>query len=653
MRKRNTPDSSQIDVAFLPEGGQLILNAANTVAFKAIDNTGKGIFVSGVVRKSSGEFVTAFRSSYLGMGKFMVLPEENTSYFASIDQYPEMRISLPKPVSGLGITYKEQGKSLLFRMISAMKQTAVPDFYFEVSHKGAILVRKKLAATDFETTISLERDKLPIGISKVTLLDTTLTPFAERLIFIGEDYIENVRFNLNKKAFATRDSVHIDLEAVLQEYDSINSNLSVTVVNTNYLSSFDNRQTIRSYILLDSELKGAIESPDSYFRNDSTISSSEKLDLLMLVNGWRTYLWSDITKEKTPSGEDWNDAGISISGRVKRIVWNAPVQDAEIAMDYVFRNFRIAKTSTDEEGRFRFDHIYLVDTLKVMLNARTKNGTKNAEIILDPLPYREKYIIPELWRNTCSDIDLAADFMQNNSFRRTKELEYSPEKGVILLDDIDVVEKKTRAFARSFGEYPWADKTLTVTPDDYSFNYIFDYLEDKVTGFVRSNDSFTYGNKPVIFTIDGVNAEYQELITVRMKDIDLIDILYPGFRFGYRMETLGEVDMGGLVAIYMKKPFKPNIDYEFARGRMYPEISGYQTTPVFYSPKYTPQNMDSPRPDFRPTLYWNPNVSFKDGKADLSFFSCDEHTNYVIFVEGITKSGRICFGRTTFMVNKN
>ena len=57
-------------------------------------------------------------------------------------------------------------------------------------------------------------------------------------------------------------------------------------------------------------------------------------------------------------------------------------------------------------------------------------------------------------------------------------------------------------------------------------------------------------------------------------------------------------------------------------------------------------------PDLRPTLYWNPDLIFVNGKSDIDFFTSDEIAQYVVTVEGISKNGKICFGTTSFTVNK-
>jgi hypothetical protein len=169
---------------------------------------------------------------------------------------------------------------------------------------------------------------------------------------------------------------------------------------------------------------------------------------------------------------------------------------------------------------------------------------------------------------------------------------------------------------------------------------------------VVSGDDILIGNKPVTFMLDGVAIEEFELRTIRMKEIELIDILHPGFRRGFSAGLLGVVDESGLIAIYQKTPFKPVIDYEFVRGRIRPEIRGFDRPAIFYSPKYTPENISSPKPDFRPTLYWNADVSLENGKANLGFFTSDELSQYVVVVEGISQNGKICFGTASFSVDK-
>jgi len=654
LAKKQVDDSLKIDVSFLPEGGNLVLNAANTVAFKAIDSKGKGIFVSGKIWNENGDTITSFAVSYRGMGKFKLMPDDSTEYYATIDQYPNLKFQLPRAKSdGICLNYEVDDELLMFRVSTNIQLDNYPEFYFVASHKGAVLISKKIEMIDYFQDIQIAKNLFPKGISKITVFNFQMEPLAERLIFIDDNEDDRLKLQLNQTVFGPRQEVKLDVEARLASGDSISSAISVAVVNKNYLSSGEYDQNIKSYLLLDSELKGAIESPASYFVDDELHPSEEKLDLLMLVHGWRSYFWDDVERKPTPPLTDWNDAGINISGSVKKILWNSPVTDAEVSMDYVFKNFRIGKTTTNTNGRFFFDHVYFVDTLKVMLNAKTKAGTSNTEIILDSIPKADSIVSVQKMKSFGFDVDMNMNFMRDNSFRQMKELAYSPEKGTILLDAVEIMEKKEkRAFSRSFGEYVWADKTFVIKPSDYSFQYVIDYLRFNLPSLVVSGEDIFIGTKRVTFMLDGVGIEERELRTIRMKEIELIDILHPGFRRGFSAGLLGVVDESGLIAIYQKTPFKPVIDYEFVRGRIRPEIRGFDRPALFYSPKYTPENISSPKPDFRPTLYWNADVSLENGKANLGFFTSDELSQYVVVVEGISQNGKICFGTKSFSVDK-
>jgi hypothetical protein len=644
-------DNSKIDVSFLPEGGDMVVNITNTVAFKAIDQKGKGIYVTGQIWNNRGEPITSFSTSYLGMGKFILMPKDGENYYATFDRYPEIKIQLPPAkVNGICLSYKADDESLMFEMSSNMKGDNYPEFYFVASHKGAPLFYKRVEMVDNVQDIKVNRNLFPEGISKITVLDTAMNPLAERLIFVTDGKADLLNLRLNQKGFKPREEVKIDVDALLEPGDSIASTMSVAVVNKSYLSTGDNSQNIKSYLLLDSDLKGAIESPASYFVDDELLTSSEKLDLLMLVHGWRTYLWDDVEQTQASSLDDWNDAGINVSGYVKKIFWNAPVPEAVIAMDYAFRNFRIGTTTADENGRFLFKHIYYLESLKVMLNAQTKGGSRNAEIVLDPAPGKDLTVPANMLNNTCFNIDLNPNFNRDNSFRRKKELEFNPEAGSILLGGVDILQKRENAVLRSSGAYSYADKTLTITESDYSFTSLLDYLKYKLPAITDYGDQVMMKNRPVSFMIDGLETPYsfRDIRTIQMREIEMIDIVDPGFRRGFSLGRLGVVDEGGLIAIYKKAvPVGP---YKYQRGRLIPGIKGFNLPKKFYSPEYTLENINSPKPDFRPTLYWNPEVNLVNGKATLDFFTADASADYVVYMEGITRNGRICYGTTSFSV---
>lgn len=135
-QKTDKKEPSAIDVAFLPEGGNFVLNAINHVAFKAVDETGKGIEVTGRVLDETGNEVVLFRTKYKGMGKFIMMPQENKEYFALIDGFPDFiyQFESPRP-DGIALNYKADGGYLVFTLTRNLKIYRAQEFLLVASHK--------------------------------------------------------------------------------------------------------------------------------------------------------------------------------------------------------------------------------------------------------------------------------------------------------------------------------------------------------------------------------------------------------------------------------------------------------------------------------------------------------------------------------------
>jgi len=655
--KKKASDSTDIQVAFLPEGGNMVLNTANTVAFKAIDSKGRGIDVSGKIIDDLGDTIVSFQSFYRGMGKLIMMPADERSYIAVIDQFPKMKVPLDKALAdGIQLKYTDLGEYTRFVMSTNMKLTSHPSYYFVASHKGIILFYKKMEGNDYTQGLNLSKNLFPKGISKISLLDTAFKTLAERLIFIDDGKPDLVTLNLKKQEFKPRESVTMEAEVALSPGDSLTSTLSVAIINKNYLGAGGNSQNIKSYLLLDSELKGPLELPSLYFTDDQ-LKQADKLDLLMMVNGWRTYIWDDVAAVDTAPVEDWNDAGIEVRGFVKKLLWKAPLPEAELTLSSRGGNNLIDKTLSNEKGRFSFKRVYLSNITKVTINALTKNGSNRAEIKLDKELKTDTVISVASMKNHVFDVGLNHNFYQNNSLRRMKELSFNLEAGSILLGDVDIRQKKSIATDGHFRTYSNPDKSLTVTDDDINYSNVLEYLEGKIAGLTIIGDQVSLrGGRQPLFLIDGIEIEafndperiIREVKNLRMNEIDKVEILKNAGSLAF----FGSKGGNGVIAIYRKTMSEMPYADNYTNGRIEANIRGFHKAPKFYAPEYTPDNISALAPDYRPTLLWNPDLGVKDGKASIEFYTSDELARYVVFVEGITKNGKICYGTTDFWVDK-
>lgn len=655
-RSKNSSEISvsKIDVSFLPEGGNFVANTANRIAFKAIDETGKGIIVKGKVLDEMGTEIVAFQTRYRGMGDFEITPKTEKSYSVKLDNYPDYsyEFEAAKP-DGIALKYKRSGDNLLFTISRNSEKTEAQELTFKVMHKDIVPFNNKLVLIDNSTQQPVPENFFLAGISKVAVFDNQNNILAERLVFVRDKKEKTIQFKLNKNEYSIREKVELELTPLLARRDSVNSALSVAVVNEGYFNSTGNIQTIQSYLLLDSELKGSIENPASYFVGEETISVDEKLDLVMMVNGWRSYYWNDLEKNLNIDLPNWEDIGLALNGKVTSLVGDKPVTLGKVYLSPFVGGVQFEETTTDKDGNFAFKGLLLKDSAMVILDAKTYRGSKRTKIEVNQ---------PEIFDNKidrskffCSSLDnISSDFYSEEFNRLNAEKQYSIGAETILLDDIQIKGQR-KLNDGHFRLYGMPDMSYEIKDEDQHYIDFFDYIETKMpTGvYVTSDDSgnrtiqIRAAKRPPLLLIDGVQTGWESIHTISMNDIDKIEILKSGFA----MAIFGSRGGDGIISVFTKVGEK---SYEFERniaGRATPYVRGYNQPGIFYSPKYTLETISDPKPDLRPTLLWNPEVKIENGIGKIEFYTADKEANYLIVVEGISKKGRICYGTQTLSVS--
>ena len=640
------------EILFFPEGGNLVANAANHIAFKAIAKDGKGMEVSGTITNIAGEVVSTFKTSFMGMGQFVVMPKDSDTYKVSIDNYPEYNCQLPQiQKNGLALHCEQGEKELMVSLKRNYQSNRKRIYYLGASHKGTHLFSKTIEMDGFDYGLKLSKSQFPHGISKITVLNEAMDILAERLIFVSDGQLTTVKINTDKKVYQTREKVSLNIEPMLAENDSILSTLSVAAVNEGYFSEQGNTQSIQSYLLLDSELKGAIESPAMYFLNEESMTSTQKLDLLMLVQGWRSYYWDDIIKSAPKDLTGWNDAGVKVSGVMKHLFRKKVVASGKIQLSS-FSPLIVEKSTTDSLGRFCFERLFLKDSAEVRLSGVNENKGKSIEIIPDLPLQPDTVIVIDSTDHVLSEIGLPLKYARMSYFKQLTRQDFDPDKGSILLDGVKVSAKNINTikqvdFFKS--SIYTADDSYIITPADYKYGNTYNFLFKKAGLPVSDWRTLASGTaiRVVQYNLDGefilgfdICDESQKVLDIPIKNIYQIDI-------DKKVNTIR-----ALVFVYTKKFDLAEPSNSSVRGTAIIRVRGFQRSSKFYSPTYTPENINNTLLDYRPTLYWSPEVEVKNGKAAINFFTCDNLSNYVIIVEGISKEGKICFGTKQFTVNK-
>ena len=650
----NKTISTQIDVSFLPEGGFLLAEESNCVAFKAVDETGKGIDISGRLFDENGLLVLTFESVYKGAGKFYFYPKPGKTYTAKIDGFQNLDFRLPDiKKTGAKIKLVNQEKKKLQMVVQTKNIARNQTFYLVCIHRNEVLFSVELDRKKTNQIIKINTKKLNGGINRFVLLDKNLNPISERLVFQEDLEMVNLDVQLNAESFSTRDEVQVNLSSDDISMDEV-AQVSIAVVDENYVNASGVSQNIASYLLLDSELNGYIELPAEYFSSNKNLDSQTKLDLLMTTNGWSNYVWNEL-KDSSLILNFKSQFGFTFNGHVKRTFGKKALTEGSISMVI----FKIDSTSVyfdkplDLNGNFEFRNVVFYDSASVFAQARNNKDKNNIQFEME-LP---KLIPPDInihslnQLNNFSEIPISLHRQRYLNEMRLKE--FYPDKNNILIGEVEV--RANRSWEKWGNDlYSISDRPVLLTWENIAgATNIIDFLIYKVPRVFAKYDGGQSiaigspgGGTPAI-VLDGFqHLTVDEARNYPINIFESIQILRPPSSYFY-----GSRAMFGAVVLETKsgKSLDRNLPL---LGGIVKRINGFSPLREFYSPKYNAKNINSEAPDFRNTLYWNPQIIMGKGGKEAFFFTCDNISRYKIFIEGIAESGRICLGSGEFEVNK-
>ncbi|TFH28479.1 MAG: hypothetical protein E4H10_00100, partial [Bacteroidia bacterium] len=375
-----------VDLAFLPEGGFLLEDRMNTVGIKTVGPSGKSVQVKGKILDDEGNTMASFLTAYKGMATILFRPEKGKKYHIALENYPDFNYQIGD-IKKRGIKLEFIGESdteFLFRVTTNAQAFQDKRYVFAIMHRGTLVYDQEFVLKNTDFPIKVAHEALPAGINRLILLDASLTPLSERLCFSPNPEVNHIQIESDRYAYSTRSPVEIKLSDEEDLGKMGWSSLSMSVVSEHAVDNKLGNLDILSWLLIDSELKGAIESPSDFFIDDDTLSSREKLNLLMLTQGWSRYLWNTLPEEDLQY--DFLQAdGITLSGHVRKAMSKKPVRNGLVScIIYSNKGFLNESTTTDELGNFLFPDLYFTDTVALFLQGFNQRGKLYTEIFLDP-----------------------------------------------------------------------------------------------------------------------------------------------------------------------------------------------------------------------------------------------------------------------------
>lgn len=658
------------DLSFMPEGGVLLENVTNVVAFKAVSREGYGVNVRGTVKDEKGNTITTFATDYKGMGLFFLTPETGKTYSVQVAGFPQYKHIFEPVKNSVKIQLvNHTSKEVIVNIAGNSELFNNQKFYMVNMHRGEVVFYRDFVMEGLNKVLKFESASLKDGINRLVLLNSTLLPVSERLLFSKPENVNNLQVIKDKPLYKKREPATLKIADEVFADSAVFSNLSVSVVNNLSLANTIPSKNILSHLLVDSELNGFTEASSDLFI-DNNLSSEAKLRLVMLTNGWSSYFWNT-APEKNIQLEFKQTAGLNLKGVAINPLTQSPIRNGEITL-VLQKNDEMAfvTRTTDDNGNFLFPGLLFKDTASVYVQAKTEGGKLNTEISLESI-YLDAGISE-------SQIKLLKDRLSvPNELSQLKYREFAEKRKLQPRSRRNRNSGNNAENDGRFRLYQSADFVLEVEDGNQTFGNVIDYMAGKIPGLdisgndvrIRGTSSFANSSLP-LFLIDGVplvvntafnlpeeiepqetsdgltKAEEQLIQSVKsipVNDIEKIEVLKsPG-----NLAVFGTKGANGVIAIYTRKgvPTQGGV----TRGILEKTITGYSGFKTFYSPAYLPDNTKNTA-DFRTTLYWNPELIIKNGEAGITFYTSDEPGQYSIIVEGISTDGKICTGSATFEI---
>lgn len=628
----NQPEESNFIINFFPEGGDLVHGLESKVAVKTNDSFGRGISLTGVVFDNEENEVAKFSTSKNGFASFQLSPIAGKSYKARIALDSVVyKIDIPEARnSGLAMAVTTNNTGDYHVEVKAT-QDFLQTMYLVVHTRGVINKFEPLYPKVAQNII-IDNDGLASGITHVTILDSDFKPITERLLFKYPDNVRLLNASPNKKTFAKREKVTLTIES--KQLDP-SANISVAVFRSD--SSLQLGNNIVSNLLLTSDLIGELPNAGNYF-DEKNRDKEKELDLIMLTNGWRRFNWQQIANQKQPVLNFLAEMlAPIISGRLHKNANHSLNQSLQIS--FMGKASFLNTIDVDPEGDFYMEVPFRINNDRVLFFIDNDSLNKDQITLNSPFAFNypvSQKVYPNIDYMLKEHVEsLNANIQISQIYRK-----YNFINGLA----IDNQNVTTGFYGTPDQVYLLDNYTRFETVEDLFIEYIrFAYIKtkNKKRKFYVLNEAESQVEAMV--TIDGVPIFNSEDVLnfdpLKVEKISMVNNFY----------YLGDIGYSGLLNFTTYNGDFAN--QEFPGDIVELAYDAIQSPREFYSPNYAVNGDLLTRiPDFRNTLYWNPDFTINGNIQQLEFYASDDPGLYQIQIEGLTRDGTPFFSVNYFNI---
>ena len=597
-----------------PEGGNLVSGLSSKLAFKATDGKGNPVSVEGAIFEDD-KFLCEIKSVHDGMGAAFFTPLENKKYRIELKNgtsYP-----LPEIHSqGMALSLLGQDKKQLDFVLSQSEGLPRRQFYLIGQMRGMTCCMAKGTLRD-SLRISIPLNNfLYQGIVEFTLFDSSMQPIAERLVYVHPQKKLYITAEPAKTSFVIREKASIKIKATDEKGKPVRANIGLSVYDQAYNNPAE-PVNILAYCYLSSQIRGRICNPTYYF-DEKNNDRKEALDLLLLTQGWRRYVWNAV--EPDYQGQPFLTDEINGIQTLKSKKKDKQNERAEQLIQVFGAEGNSEFIWTDSTGHFIVD----TDKMKalqggyVYLKPMLSKEFKPALELVDYFP-----LIDSTKKNRPHYYPIAE--LSHCKKEQILDLPVISSDSTILLNEVTVTAK---------GYKPFRDKMMgrldSVAQMDLATGWVCEcqknipFLNDYLPGYTHHiYHTASYKGKK----FPPVNGKTYLLIK------------YVAQANGVYVEDQKQIVYSG--PLYS--------DEELLKMNNLWRTKGYYGKREFYQPDETDMQLSTP--DARNTLLWTPSViTDKKGEAEVHFYCSDINTGFIGVVEGVDGNGLLGNTKCEFRV---
>ncbi len=517
------------------------------------------------------------------MGAFTFVPERNVRYTIRLEGHKDSSYDFP-PVKDSGIVMqlvKNATDSLTLKLISSF---SIPQpVMIRLQSRGIMLAGAAGLLKD-SLILRLPIADVPQGLAEITLFDSQLQPLAERLVFLHPDRNMRIRVKTDKERYQSKEKVTLRITTTDPQGKPIPAVLSLRVRDV-LMTDETNARDIVNYYQLSTQLRGRIHDPGYYF-DSSNADRHEALDLLMLTQGWRRYVWNEEALKAISAHQRILPDSLKVNFIATRKAGKEYAPASIMLFNHDKRNMRPVVPGAD--GSFRLTPDYLFTGTRFFIKYFSEQEFKVK--VEDPFN-----VIPSGSTLQCMPEELRP--IVPGQAADTAFLQYGKR-----LQEVIITGK-----GRGFG-----DKYLGYLDSIAKYEGNFDYVGQ--CGILNCPACHS-GSKPV----EGrVYTEFKEEIKSKHATHPIPFTANDVRRVTYQYPKYTEEEL-------MTK-FKMIITKGYFQGREY------------YEPDYDRE--DKQLPDARNVIAWKPViVTDKQGQATVSFYTSDIKGRFAGIVEGVDGYG--------------